>query len=177
MTPSLIGDRKEPFLRIEGLTRTFGGQFALNGVSFDLHRGEVLGLIGPNGAGKTTLLESIAGIMPAENGRITSDGKDIPQHRRRQTLFYVPDGIRPYGEQYVIQVLSFMADVFRRSAKDVEQTIAAAGLQRGLGQTGQFAVQGLQPAVCCWRSDFWRRIRCFSWMSHSTASISGKPGT
>jgi ABC-type multidrug transport system ATPase subunit len=80
------------------------------------------------------LLESIAGILPAENGRITSDGEDISEHRRRQTLFYVPDGIRPYGEQYVIQVLSFMAGVFRRSAKDVEQTIAAAGLHEVLGK-------------------------------------------
>ncbi len=134
MTPSLIGHCEEPFLRIEGLTKTFGGQFALHGVTFDLHRGEVLGLIGPNGAGKTTLLESIAGIMPAEIGRIMSDGEDMPQHRRRETLFYVPDGIRPYGEQYVIQVLSFMAGVFRRSAKDVEQTIAAAGLREVLGK-------------------------------------------
>ena len=134
MTPSLIGHHKEPFLRIEGLTKTFGGQFALHGVTFDLYRGEVLGLIGPNGAGKTTLLKSIAGIMSAKNGRITSNAKDIPQHRRRETLFYVPDGIRPYGEQYVIQVLSFMAGVFRRSAKDMEQTIAAAGLREVLGK-------------------------------------------
>jgi len=132
VTSVRVGDHDEPFLRIEGLTKTFTGQFALHGVTFDLRRGEVLGLIGPNGAGKTTLLETVAGIMPADDGRITSNGEDIPQHRRRETLFYVPDGIRPYGEQYVIQVLSFMAGVFRRSAKDVEQTIAAAGLREVL---------------------------------------------
>src|SRR5436190_18598884 len=86
-----------PFLRIEGLTKTFAGQFALHGVTFDLRRGEVLGLIGPNGAGKTTLLETVAGIMPADDGRITSNGEGISEHRRRETLFYVPDGIRPYG--------------------------------------------------------------------------------
>jgi len=134
VTPSRIGDRTEPLLRIEGLTKTFAGQFALRGVSFDLHRGEVLGLIGPNGAGKTTLLETVAGIMPADGGRITSDGKDIPHHRRRETLFYVPDGIRPYGEQHVVQVLSFMAGVFRRSVKDVERTVAAAGLREVLSK-------------------------------------------
>jgi ABC-2 type transport system ATP-binding protein len=72
--------------------------------------------------------------MPADDGRITSNGEGIPEHRRRETLFYVPDGIRPYGEQYVIQVLAFMAGVFRRSAKDVEQTIAAAGLREVLGK-------------------------------------------
>jgi ABC-2 type transport system ATP-binding protein len=134
VTPSPIGDRKEPFFCVEGLTKTFGGQFALHDVSFDLHRGEVLGLIGPNGAGKTTLLESVAGIVPADHGRITSDGEEVTKRRRRDTLFYVPDGIRPYGEQYVIQVLSFMASVFRRSAKDVQQTIAATGLHEVLGQ-------------------------------------------
>ena len=131
---SVVSDRKEPLLRIEGLTKNFAGQFALNGVSFDLHRGEILGLIGPNGAGKTTLLETLAGILPADDGRITSEGNDIPQHRRRQTLFYVPDGVRPYGEQYVLQVLSFIAHVFRRSQKDVEQTVAAAGLKEVLGK-------------------------------------------
>jgi len=131
---SVVSDRKEPFLRIEGLTKNFAGQFALNGVSFDLHRGEILGLIGPNGAGKTTLLETLAGILPADDGRITSDGKDIPQHRRRHTLFYVPDGVRPYGEQYVQQVLSFIAGVFRRSPRDVEQTVAATGLTNVLGK-------------------------------------------
>src|SRR5436190_10247532 len=123
-----------PFLQVAGLTKTFAGQFALRGVTFDLRRGEVLGLIGPNGAGKTTLLETIAGILPAENGHITSRGEEIPERQIRQTLFYVPDGIRPYGEQYVAQVLSFMASVFRRSAKDVEQTIAAAGLSEVLGK-------------------------------------------
>ena len=75
----VVSDRKEPFLRIEGLTKNFAGQFALNGVSFDLHRGEILGLIGPNGAGKTTLFETLAGILPADDGRITSEGNDIPQ--------------------------------------------------------------------------------------------------
>src|SRR4051812_49852291 len=72
--------------------------------------------------------------MPPESGGITADGKDIPQHRRRETLFYVPDGIRPYGEQHVIQVLSFMAGVFRRSTKDLDRTIAAAGLREVLGK-------------------------------------------
>src|SRR3954447_11128810 len=113
MAPMLT-ESKKPLLQIAGLTKHFGGQFALHDVDFDLHRGEVLGLIGPNGAGKTTLLETLAGVLPADNGRITSNGEDIPQHRRRETLFYVPDGIRPYGDQYVVQVLSFMAGVFRR---------------------------------------------------------------
>jgi ABC-2 type transport system ATP-binding protein len=131
---STLTRHEKPLLQIEGLTKNFAGQFALRDVTFDLQHGEVLGLIGPNGAGKTTLLETLAGIMPPESGRITADGKDIPQHRRRETLFYVPDGIRPYGEQHVIQVLSFMAGVFRRSTKDLDRTIAAAGLREVLGK-------------------------------------------
>ena len=62
---SVVSDRKEPFVRIDGLTKSFAGHFALKGVSFDLHRGEILGLIGPNGAGKTTLLETLAANSPA----------------------------------------------------------------------------------------------------------------
>ena len=83
-----------PLLQIERLTKTFAGQFVLHDITFDLRPGEILGLIGPNGAGKTTLLETLAGVLPADNGRVIADGEDIPQHRRRGYLFYVPEDPR-----------------------------------------------------------------------------------
>lgn len=64
-------------LRVEGISKRFGGLKALNKVSFDLPEGEILGLIGPNGAGKTTLFNVINGVYPPSEGRITYAGERV----------------------------------------------------------------------------------------------------
>ncbi len=66
-----------PLLEITGVTRTFGGLFALSEVSFDIHPGEIVSLIGPNGAGKTTLFNCITGTLPPSSGSIRFKGTDI----------------------------------------------------------------------------------------------------
>lgn len=73
-----------PILSLTNISKHFGGVVALDDVSFDVNRGEILGLMGPNGAGKTTLLNIIAGTFPPDNGRIVFNGKDItgcPAHQ------------------------------------------------------------------------------------------------
>jgi branched-chain amino acid transport system ATP-binding protein len=67
----------QPFFRVEGLTKRFGGLTAVNGVSFEMARDQIVGLIGPNGAGKTTLLRLITKILRPDAGRIVFQGKDI----------------------------------------------------------------------------------------------------
>lgn len=64
-------------LRVEGVTRRFGGLVANSDVSLSVRRGEILGLIGPNGAGKSTLFNLIAGAFPPSEGRILFDGRDV----------------------------------------------------------------------------------------------------
>jgi branched-chain amino acid transport system ATP-binding protein len=67
------------------LCRSFGGLVAVNGVSFAMTRGEILGIIGPNGAGKTTLINVISGLYPATGGTLLFKGRDIthlPAHER-----------------------------------------------------------------------------------------------
>src|SRR5213078_4187598 len=66
-----------PFFRIDALTKRFGCLTAVNAVSFELSRDEIVGLIGPNGAGKTTLLRLITKILRADEGRISFRGEDI----------------------------------------------------------------------------------------------------
>jgi branched-chain amino acid transport system ATP-binding protein len=76
--PDLITDR---------LTKRFGGLVAVNGVSFGLSRGEILGVIGPNGAGKTTFINLVSGLYAPTSGRIRFKGRDItamPAHERAQ---------------------------------------------------------------------------------------------
>jgi branched-chain amino acid transport system ATP-binding protein len=66
-----------PFFRIERLTKRFGGLTAVNEVSFELARDQIVGLIGPNGAGKTTLLRLITKILRPDSGRILFNGEDV----------------------------------------------------------------------------------------------------
>ncbi len=68
---------KEPILRVEKVSKAFGGIQALSGVSFDVHEGEILGIIGPNGSGKTTVVNCITGFIKKTSGRVFFRGRDI----------------------------------------------------------------------------------------------------
>jgi branched-chain amino acid transport system ATP-binding protein len=74
----------EIILRVQGATKRFGGVTAVNDISFEVHRGEILGLIGPNGAGKTTLVNMMTGLAKPTSGTIHYRGhllNEIPPHR------------------------------------------------------------------------------------------------
>jgi branched-chain amino acid transport system ATP-binding protein len=74
----------EPLLSVSGLSVRFGGIVALDGVSFEVPRGQICGLIGPNGAGKTTLFNCLSRLYEPDSGTITFDGSDLlrePRHR------------------------------------------------------------------------------------------------
>jgi len=121
-------------LRVTGLAKRYGDETALADVAFDVYAGEILGLIGPNGAGKTTLLEAVAGLVPVDAGRIAWCGAPLPPARRRDVIFYMPDGIRPYRDQPVVRVLRFFAGVYRQPSGRVADTIAALELGAVLGK-------------------------------------------
>jgi ABC-2 type transport system ATP-binding protein len=129
-------------LEVIGLTKSYGDQTALADVAFDAREGEVLGLIGPNGAGKTTLLEALAGVLPADSVDLLWRGEPLPPARRRDAIFYVPDGMRPYQEQPVARVLAFFAGVYRRSTAHVADVVAAVGLAPVLAKRVQALSKG-----------------------------------
>lgn len=72
---------KNGLLRVERITRRFGGVIAVNDVSFSLERGEIFGLVGPNGSGKTTLVNAISGFYPPQDGAIFMNGDNITKLR------------------------------------------------------------------------------------------------
>ena len=110
-------------LTVKGVTKRFGDRLALNDVSFSAQRHEVLGLIGPNGAGKTTLFECLAGLIPANSGTITFQEKTLPVTRRKEALFYLPDGILPWAEQTVSWALQFFEKLYRTSETKLSELI------------------------------------------------------
>lgn len=84
------GQRRKTLLEARDMRKAFGGVRAVNGVSFDIHQGETLGLIGPNGAGKTTTFEILGGFTRADAGTVSFEGRDLtwlpPQARARLGL-------------------------------------------------------------------------------------------
>src|SRR5262245_21529649 len=75
-THIMHGNGGPPKLQVQGIYIDFGGLRALQGVSIDVHEGEIVAIIGPNGAGKTTLLNAISGVYHPFQGRILLDGQD-----------------------------------------------------------------------------------------------------
>ena len=116
-------------LEVTNLAKRYGDQWALADVSFPVMAGEILGLIGPNGAGKTTLLEAIAGILPSDRGQVLWRGGALTLAQRRRYMFYLPDGLRPWEDQYVVQVIRFFSDVYRRPGDVASETVHTLGLE------------------------------------------------
>jgi ABC-2 type transport system ATP-binding protein len=115
-------------MQVASLTKRYGDQRALADISFTVNAGEVLGLIGPNGAGKTTLMQAIAGTLATDAGQILWRGTPLPLPRRREFLFYLPDGVRPWEDQYVARVIELFAAIYGRSQAFLAQTIHALDL-------------------------------------------------
>lgn len=107
-------------LTVQALTKSFGPRRVLEDVSFDIQRGEVLGLIGPNGAGKTTLFECLAGLLDADAGAVRFADRNLSAAQRQEALFYVPDGITPWREQRLRWVLDFFADLYAAAVTPTE---------------------------------------------------------
>jgi branched-chain amino acid transport system ATP-binding protein len=108
------GGNEQPLLRIDAVTKRFGGFVALDNVSVDIRPGERLGLIGPNGSGKTTLINCISGALRADGGSVVFRGEDItrlpPHIRTRRGIarsFQIP---RPFKSMTVAENLMVALD-------------------------------------------------------------------
>ena len=112
---------RKAILQIDELTKRFGPTWALRGASFSIRAGEVLGLVGPNGSGKTTLLECLSGLLAVDGGRVVRDGRALAPAERRETLFYMPDGILPWPDQRVAWTLDFSAALQGASREDIAE--------------------------------------------------------
>ena len=114
-----------PLLRIEGLTKRFGGFTALDNVSVDIKPGERFGLIGPNGSGKTTLVHCISGALRPNKGAVIFGGEDVtplpPNQRSRRGIarsFQIP---RPFRSMTVLENLMVALD-FAAGRETLEST-------------------------------------------------------
>ena len=117
---------------VDNVSKEFGSQRALNGVSMQCGSGEVVGLLGPNGAGKSTLMRLITGYLPATSGRVEVCGFDVsdaPLETKRR-VGYLPERNPVHEDMYVREYLRFVAGVHAVANRSdrVEEVIADVGL-------------------------------------------------
>lgn len=100
---------------VQGLTKRFGPNTAIDALSFSVAPGEILGFLGPNGAGKTTTMRILTGFMPASAGSVRVGGFDVETHSMevRRRVGYLPESVPIYRESSVRDYLRFVADVKR----------------------------------------------------------------
>lgn len=120
-------------IKVDRITRLFGEQKALDSVSFEIEKGEVVGLLGPNGAGKSTMMKILTCYLPPTSGYAEVNGFDIFEngHEVRRQVGYLPETNPLYTEMYVRENLEFFCGVHHipNAKKRVEEIIDLTGLR------------------------------------------------
>jgi gliding motility-associated transport system ATP-binding protein len=141
-------------IKVDNLSKSFGAKRAVDGVSFEVGKGEVLGFLGPNGAGKSTTMRMITGFIPPSGGSVSVCGHDmvldpVPGKRR---IGYLPEAAPSYTDMTVLSFLNFAADIrgLRGDArrKGVRRAVDACYLEPVLGQTIDTLSKGFRHRTC-----------------------------
>lgn len=127
-------------LRLERVSKAFGGIRAVSNVSFDLSEGEIVGLIGPNGAGKTTLVNLITGVHPLTAGKVVFAGQDVtrqkPYQAARRGLARTFQIVQPFPQMTVLEnvaagaLFGGAADTMAEALAEARRELAFVGLDR-----------------------------------------------
>ncbi|MEN9661585.1 MAG: hypothetical protein RL324_534 [Verrucomicrobiota bacterium] len=120
-------------IEVKGLVKTYGTKRAVDGVTFNVRRGDILGFLGPNGAGKSTTMKVITGYLPPTAGSVTVNGIDVTQDpvATKRLIGYLPESAPAYGEMTVTEYLNFLADIRGYRTKEARQ----AQVERAIGLT------------------------------------------
>jgi ABC-2 type transport system ATP-binding protein len=141
-------------IRVQDLRKYFGAKKAVNGVSFTVERGEVLGFLGPNGAGKSTTMRMITGFIPPTDGEVTVGGFDVVNEplKAKRLIGYLPESAPAYAEMSVHGFLAFVAELrgLKGQAKEaaVERAIEMCFLGSVAHQTVETLSKGYRHRTC-----------------------------
>lgn len=112
-------------VEVKQLTKRFKSITAVNDISFQVERGEVLGFLGPNGAGKSTTMKMITGFLSPDQGSVFIQGKDCEQHpiAAKRTLGYLPEGAPLYGDMSARLFLEFVGKIRGIQGAELDQRL------------------------------------------------------
>ena len=102
-------------IQVEGVTKLYGEQVALNQVSFSIPSNQVVGFLGPNGAGKSTMMKILTGYIPATSGKVFVDGIDVQLNpiEAKRIIGYLPENNPLYHDFYVKEYLEFVGNIYK----------------------------------------------------------------
>ena len=141
-------------IKIDNLVKAFGPKRAVDGISFTVEKGEVLGFLGPNGAGKSTTMRMITGFMPPTSGAISVGGFDVLESpiEAKRLIGYLPENAASYPDMTVQGFLNFVAELRglkgRARRKAVERVIELCFLESVLHQSIDTLSKGYKHRTC-----------------------------
>ena len=138
-------NNKQPLVKVENLTRRYGDTLAVNQVSFELYKGEVLGFLGPNGAGKSTTMQMITGNLAPSAGQVSIHGFDLIDDPLQAKTFigYLPENPPVYRELTVDEYLIYCARLHRVNRDALAGAVEEAKLHCGLQEVGHRLIGNL----------------------------------
>src|SRR5689334_13634815 len=141
-------------IKVRNLTKHFGPKVAVNGVSFTVEKGEVLGFLGPNGAGKSTTMRMITGFIPPSEGEVTIGGHSIVDKpiEAKRLIGYLPENAPSYADMTVLGFLGFAAELRglrgAEKSKAVDRVVEMCFLEAVLHQSVETLSKGFRHRTC-----------------------------
>jgi gliding motility-associated transport system ATP-binding protein len=141
-------------IQVENLAKLFGTKRAVDGVSFSVGRGEVLGFLGPNGAGKSTTMRMITGFIPPSAGRVKVGGFDVVENpiSAKRLIGYLPENAPAYTDMTVHGFLNFTAEIRglrgELKKKAVSRAVELCFLESVLQQSVETLSKGYRHRTC-----------------------------
>src|SRR3954452_8551264 len=141
-------------IKIDNLVKTFGAKRAVDGISFSVERGEVLGFLGPNGAGKSTTMRMITGFIPPSDGTVTVGGFDVVENpiESKRLIGYLPENAPAYTDMTVYGFLDFAAELRGLNGdtkkKAVNRAIEMCFLESVIHQSIDTLSKGFRHRTC-----------------------------
>jgi len=121
-------------ISVEGVTKRYGSLVAVDELSFEVGRGEVVGFLGPNGAGKTTTMRMLTGTLQPDEGTVRFDGVPIAEHltEAKRRVGYLPEANPLYDEMLVAEYLEYVADLRELDGAETRTSVADAVDETGI---------------------------------------------
>ncbi|MDD5350789.1 MAG: ATP-binding cassette domain-containing protein [Chthoniobacteraceae bacterium] len=141
-------------IKVRNLKKHFGPKAAVNGVSFSVEKGEVLGFLGPNGAGKSTTMRMITGFIPPTDGDISVGGFDVSENpiAAKRLIGYLPENAPAYSDMTVAGFLGFAAELRglfgEAKRKAVHRVIEMCFLEPVIHQSIETLSKGYKHRTC-----------------------------
>ena len=113
-------------IEVDNFSKTYAGFRAVQGISFHVSKGEIVGFLGPNGAGKSTTMKVLAGYLPPTDGQIKVGGFDVVTDsiEVRKRIGYMPENVPLYTDMRVVEFLRFRAELKKVPRRKIKERVA-----------------------------------------------------